>query len=130
MPNAVDPSPNEKILTAGEMSPMRFQKEYLIHDSEIDSLVRFRGPFIMPNWSGVEENESDYVVENSWTRLDQVAAERYGKGKEELMWVIAARNGLDLPDAQLYKGKKLKVPNLDWVEDVLLKQAFTLVGQE
>lgn len=113
-----DPQPRENLLKSKSSSPMRFMKEYLLHDSEVNSLVRFRGPFIMPDWSNVEESE--YVVQNTWTTIQQIAYEYYGDTL--LMWVIAARNNLDLPDVQLYNGKVLKIPNRDWIEDKLLKQ--------
>jgi hypothetical protein len=103
---------------------MQFMKEYLIFDSETDSLVRFRGPFIMPNWSGVEDNEHDYVVAKNTTTLYEIAHEEYEDPL--MMYVLAARNHLDLPDVQLFKGKKLKIPNRDWVESKLLTQGRAL----
>jgi len=121
-----DPEPRENLLTSERGSPMQFMKEYLVFDSERDSLVRFRGPFIMPDWTGVEDNESDYVVTESWTALYHIANEYYGDTLK--MWVIAARNHLDLPDAQLYKGMRLKIPNREWVENKLLIQAAQLRG--
>lgn len=121
-----DPNPRENLLKSGANSPMQFMKEYLIHDSELSSLVRFRGPFIMPDWSGVEENESDYVVQESWEKIQYIANDVYGDVM--LMWVIAARNDLDLPDVQLHRGMKLKIPNKDWVEDNLLTQSQFIKG--
>jgi len=103
---------------------MQFMREYLIHDSERDGLVRFRGPLIEPNWAGVEENESEYVVDDSWIALYHVARQQYGD--PNLDWVIAMRNRLDLPDTQIYRGMTLKVPNRDWVEDTLLPQGVVL----
>jgi hypothetical protein len=124
MPKAVNPQPRENLLKSQATSPMQFMKEYLLFDSEKNSLVRFRGPFIMPSWAGVEDNESEYVVDNSWTTLQQIANEVYGDPLLE--FVISARNHMDLADAQMYKGKKLKVPNKDWVEDTLLPQGRAL----
>lgn len=126
MSNAADPQPSENLLTSKATSPMQFMKEYLIFDVERDSLVRFRGPFIMPDWTDVEDNESEYVVQESWTTLYQIANEAYGDPL--LMYVVAARNHMDLPDAQLYKGQKLKVPNKEWVESKLLPQGRILRG--
>jgi hypothetical protein len=125
MAKAPDPQPRTNVLTAGVYSPMKFMQEELIFDVERDSLVRFRGMFIMPNWDGVEDNETDYEVENEWMRCDILAGRYYGD--EKLKWVIAARNSLDLPDVQLYKGRKMKIPNKDWVDEVLLPQFKTLV---
>lgn len=128
MVKAVDPQPRENLLKSKAGSPMQFMHEYLLHDSERDSLVRFRGPFIMPNWLGVEDHEDDYVVEDSWITLYHIANEQYND--PELMWVIAARNSLDLPDVQIYKGKRLKIPHKDWVEDHLLPQGRTIRSQK
>jgi hypothetical protein len=125
MAKAPDPQPRENILKAGVHSPVKFMEEHLIFDKERDSLVRFRGPFLMPDWTGVEDNETDYIVENNWMRCDILAKQYYGD--EMLKWVIAARNSLDLPDVQLYKGRRLKIPNRDWVERELLPQYRTLV---
>jgi len=120
----VDPEPRTDILKSGAHSPMQFMKEHLIFDSERDSLVRFRGPFIMPSWIGVEDNEFDYVVQENWITLYHIAKEAYDDPL--LMFVIAARNHLDLPDAQLYKGQILKIPHADWVESKLLPQGRQL----
>ena len=117
-----DPQPKIGLLRASAYSPMRFMAEQLVFDSEKESLVRFRGPFQMPNWDGVEDTELDYEVDGPWVRLDILANEYYS-GRVELMWVIAARNHLDLPDVQLYMGRRLKIPHEDWVDSVLLPQA-------
>lgn len=122
-----DPQPRENLLTSPPNSSMQFMREYLVYDLEMESLVRFRGPFIMPNWSGVEDNEADYVVQDSWIALYHIAQEYYGDSN--LKWVIAARNNLDLPDVQLYKGKRLKIPNKDWVDEKLLTQGNALRKQ-
>lgn len=108
------------VLTATAGSPMRFQAETVIWDLEVGSLVRFRQPFVMPRWDGVTDSEVDYVVGASWMRLDILAKAFYNS--EELMWVIAARNNLDLPDVQLYVGQRIKIPARDWVERKLLPQ--------
>ena len=124
MPKAVDPQPRENLLNAPQNSPMNFMKEHLVHDSETESLVRFRSGFIMPDWTNVEDNEFDYVIDETWKTLYHVAQEIYGDPMLE--FVIAARNHLDLPDAQVYKGLILKVPNKDWVESKLLPQGRTI----
>lgn len=121
-----DPLPRENLLKLNNNTPMQFMKEYLVYDSDVNSLIRFLGPFIMPNWNGVEDNEFDYVIQNSWTTLYQIANEVYNDPL--LQWVIASRNHLDLPDVQLYKGKRLKIPNRDWVESYLLPQGRLLRG--
>lgn len=117
---APTPSVPKKILTASPDSPMRFMRETTVWDAESEGVVRFRQPFEMPRWDGVTENEDDYMIESHKARLDIIAEEKYGNA--ERMWVLSARNGLDLPDAQLYPGMIIKVPRRDWVERVLLAQ--------
>ncbi len=121
MPKNQDPTPRKGLLRATGGSTMNFMAEELVHDSEEDSLIRFRGMFQMPNWDGVEENEEDYLVDSPWARVDKIAAAYYDD--PELKWVIVARNHLDLPSAQLYKGQVLKIPKKEWVETVLLPQS-------
>jgi len=128
MVKAVDPKPRENLLQSPDNSRMQFMKEYLIYDSENESYIRFRGMYIMPNWDGVEENEFDYVVEHSWTTLYQIAVEFYGD--PVLMDVIAARNHMDLPDIQIYRGQVLKIPSKSWVRDKLLPQGGVLRRQD
>ena len=127
MPNAVAPDPKKNILLAGISSRMQFMREESIHDSEMDSYVRFRGSFIVPNWDGVEENEIEYVIDNDNERTDKLANLFYKD--VALGWIIAIRNHLDLPDIQLYKGLRLKIPKKDWVDSVLLPQARKLRGR-
>ncbi len=125
MPKTKEPSPKKGLLTAGPFSPMKFMAEQLIFDKEKDSLVRFFGPFQMPNWDGVEDSEIAHVVEGTSERLDKLADAYYG-GRTELGWVIAARNEMDLPDVNLYQGRKIKIPHPEWVDTVLLKQSRTI----
>jgi len=103
---------------------MQFMHEYLLHDSERDALVRFRGPFIMPDWDGVQEGEIDYVVKSSSEALYKIAYKYYNDPL--LKWVIAARNHMTLSDVNLHKGIILKVPSREWVERKLLPQAAAL----
>jgi hypothetical protein len=95
-------------------------EEAVIWDLEQGSPVRFRMPFNMPNWEGVTDNEFEYIVDDSWIRIDILAKQFYGD--EEMGWIIAARNNLDLPDVELYSGRSLKIPMRAWVERVLLRQ--------
>jgi hypothetical protein len=101
-------------------SPMRFMDEEVIWDSETGSSVRFRRPFEMPSWDGVTDNEVEYIVSDSWMRIDILARHFYGN--EEMGWIIAARNNMDLPDVELYPGRSLKIPTRSWVERTLLRQ--------
>jgi hypothetical protein len=117
---APTPTVPKRVFTASSGSPMRFMQETVIWDLEVESLVRFREPFVMPNWDGVTENEDDYIVADSWMRIDILA--KYFYGSEERGWIIAARNNLDLPDVELYVGRRLKIPRRDWVDQKLLRQ--------
>lgn len=91
--------------------------EQFVYDSDVGSEVRFYDMFKMPEF-GEFERETDHVVEGR-QRLDQLAKRYYDD--EYLWWVIAARNGLDLPDEVLYEGMKLKIPNSDYVKNRLLR---------
>lgn len=114
------PTMPKRVLTASGSSPMRFMDEEVIYDSEAGSPVRFRGMFEMPNWTGVEASETDHIVDSDWIRLDVLAGQYYKR--PELGWVIAARNHIDLPAVQLYKGLRLKIPGEAWVDRKLLTQ--------
>jgi len=102
---------------------MLFMPEQLVHDKESGDLIRFRAMFEMPNWDGVEEDEVTISIDDPDARLDKLAAQHWGSDRQELFWVIAARNNLDLPDVQLYKGRKLKIPSRAWIDNKLLPQA-------
>jgi hypothetical protein len=118
-----EPNPRKNVLRASPLSFMNFMPEQYLFDKEQDGLVRFRAMFEMPNWDGVEAGEYTYVIDDPNARLDKLAVKFWGDSKKELYWVLAARNGLDLPDAQLYKGRKIKIPSLEWIETKLLSQA-------
>ena len=122
------PNPREQTLKATAFSPMNFMREELEYDLEQESLVRFRGAFIMPSWDDVEDNEVEHVVEGPDERLDKIAAQYWGSARQELWWVIAARNEIDLPAVQLYKGRKLKIPTKEWVDNEFMPQSRTLPG--
>lgn len=102
---------------------MNFMPEELVFDKETNSLVRFRRMFEMPNWDGVEEEEFTFVVEDPEDRLDKMAARFWGTERQELFWVIAARNSMDLPDANIRKGVRLKIPSKAWIDEYFLPQA-------
>lgn len=123
MPAKNEPFPRKNVLKASPFSFMNFMPEQYLFDMESDGLVRFRAMFEMPNWDGVEGGEVTYVIEDPNARLDRLAVQFWGEAKKELYWVLAARNGLDLPDVQLYKGRKIKVPSIEWIETKLLPQA-------
>ena len=118
-----EPNPSKNLLSATPFSFMNFQPEQLIFDKEQDGLVRFRAMFEMPNWEGVEEDEFTYVVEGPDERLDKIASRFWGEERQSMYWVIAARNNLDLPDVQLGKSDKLKIPSKNWIDTKFMPQA-------
>jgi hypothetical protein len=118
-----EPSPKRNILKAGVFSMMNFMPEQLAYDKELGTLVRWRSMFEMPNWDGVEAEETTYIIDDPEDRLDKIAARFWGNDRMGLYWVIAARNNLDLPDVQLYKGKRLKIPSRGWIDTKMLPQA-------
>lgn len=118
-----EPYPRKNVLKASPMSFMNFMPEQYLFDKESGGLVRFRAMFEMPNWDGVEDGEVTYVIDDPDARLDKIASQFWGSEKVQLYWVIAARNSLDLPDVQLYKGRKIKIPSVDWIETKLIPQS-------
>lgn len=121
MPN--EPNPRKNTLKARPYSFMNFMPEELIYDKESGGLVRFRRMFEMPNWAGVEDNEFTYIVESDNDRLDKMAYRFWGAERQEMYWVIAARNNLDLPDANIRKGTRLKIPSRAWLDEKFFPQA-------
>ena len=111
------------LFTTGRLSCMNFMKEQEFFDAETQGTIRFRGTFQTPKWDGVEDGEFMYVIESEDERLDRVADRFWGEDYQKLYWVIALRNNLDLPEVQLYKGQKLLVPSLNWIEQEFLTQA-------
>lgn len=118
---APTPSVPTKVFSAPEGSVLRFMREHVIWDLEVGSLVRFRGPFTMPSWDGVTENEDDFYVDSTHQRLDIIANEAWGQ--PEWGWVLAARNSIDLPSVQLFVGRLLKIPRKAWLQTKLYPQA-------
>jgi nucleoid-associated protein YgaU len=105
-------------LQAPVSSPMRRMAEEYVFDTEVDAYVRFYAPFVPPALPDVANHESVVVVEGRLQRLDQIALEFYQD--EALWWVIALRNGLDLPDNEMYPGQTLYVPAADYVRRTIL----------
>jgi hypothetical protein len=91
---------------------VRMDEEYL-YDDESGQWVRFLGPFKEPDLSGSNNGEIEIVVESPYDRLEKYAAKYYG---DPLLWpVIALRNGIDLPDNELYPGRRILIPAPDFV---------------
>jgi hypothetical protein len=107
-----------RTLQAPVSSPMRRMAEEYVFDSEVDAYVRFYTPFEPPALPDVANHESAVVIEGRAKRLDQIALEFYQD--EALWWVLALRNGLDLPDNEIYPGMTLYVPAADYVRNRIL----------
>ena len=121
--NNIEPNPSKGRLRAGNYSWMNFMPEQLEYDKETESMVRFRGMFEMPNWDGVEDGEITHIVETEWERLDNLAAIYWGVDRQEMYWIIAARNNLDLYDVDLYRGRAIKIPSATWVDNKFFTQS-------
>ena len=91
----------------GKFSWMRYTEPASLFDSEKDSSVVFLQPFEI---DGIEATDQDieYTVAST-DRIDLLAYRFYGDPR--LWWVIAYRNGMDLPAVQLYEGRKIIVPS-------------------
>jgi hypothetical protein len=82
-----------------------------------EDVLTFWGMFVPP-----EIPESDGDIEHvirAGERLDALALTYYRD--EQLSWVIAVRNGMDLPDAQMVIGATITVPD----PQVVLTQIVT-----
>jgi len=98
---------------------LTFCGEEKAEDSELDAEVQFFTPFEAPADPDDEEQALEKEIEvQSTTRIDVLAKQLYGD--EMLWWVIAWRNGLDLPDADLSPGMILAIPPPDYVRNTLL----------
>jgi len=105
--------PRKKLIKPGVLSWMNYMVEEVVFDRDKMSFVRFLNRFVLPNFTGVEQDEFEYVCQSEWERLDKLAKTYYGD--ERLWWVIAARNQMELPDASIYKGRLLKIPSSRFV---------------
>lgn len=102
-------------------SPMKWMEEHAIWDSELGSEVRFFGLFEPPDLTGASETEMLIVVEDVNARTDTLAYDHWGD--PNLDWFMAYYNDLDVPDAYLYRGMKLRVPSKEWVSSNILFRA-------
>ncbi len=88
-------------------SPMKFMP---IEESEIGDtgvIVTFLGFFDPPEFPD-SIGDIDHTVEDL-DRLDSLALDFYDE--QELFWVIAVRNNIDLPDADLNAGDRIIIPD-------------------
>jgi len=111
-------APRKKLIKPEVSSWLNYMVEEVVFDLDRSSFVRFLNRFVEPDFSGVEKDEREYVCQTEWERLDKIAYNYYGN--EKLWWVIAARNGMDLPDSSLYKGRLLKIPAPGFVSEKII----------
>ena len=86
---------------------MRFMPH---EESEIGNtgvIVTFLGFFDPPEFPD-SVGDIDHTVEEG-ERLDTLALDFYDE--QELFWVIAVRNDIDLPDAELNAGDRIIIPD-------------------
>jgi nucleoid-associated protein YgaU len=94
-------------INIGPSSPIKFMS---IEETEIGStgvIVTFLGFFEPPEFPD-SDGDIDYTIEDR-DRLDTLAQRVYGD--ELLWWVIAVRNNIDLPDAELNPGDQIVIPD-------------------
>ena len=91
----------------GPSSPMKFMamETSEIADTGVD--VTFFGFFEPPDFPE-SDGDIDHTVADR-DRLDKLAQTHYQD--ELLFWVIAVRNNIDLPDANLSPGDKIVIPD-------------------
>lgn len=73
--------------------------------------VSWFGPSVMPDLSD-RDGDIEHLVQTG-DRLDKLALTFYGS--ELLWWVIAAKNGFDLPAVQVQAGVVLVIPDPSFV---------------
>lgn len=69
--------------------------------------VTFMGDFLAPEIPDSPGDREHVIVRGD--RLDKLALDEYGE--QLLWWVIAVRNGYDLPDADMVIGEKVIIPD-------------------
>lgn len=121
-------APRKKLIKPVIPSWMKYMIEEVVYDRDRSSFVRFMNRFVMPDFSGVEQDEREYVCVGEWERLDKIAHAYYGD--ERLWWVIAARNNMELPDQSIYKGRVLKIPAPGFVSEKIIGQQDKVLRRE
>lgn len=107
----------EKKIRVGRFSWLRHCDQLTEFDEDVDSDVLF---FDMADLPEIESqpDDIDYTVQaRDW--IDMLAATFYGDSL--LWWVIAARNDLELPETELYRGRRIVIPSPRYVREVLIK---------
>lgn len=90
-----------------------------IKSTEVPSGIDLTNPLVV-SWFGMfqspdladRDGDIEYTVQDG-DRLDKLSLYYYGT--PFLWWVIAAKNQIDLPDIELYGGKKIIITDPDYV---------------
>lgn len=120
--------PRKNLIRADVQSEMQYSQEEVVYDLEREAFVRFKNRFVMPDFTGVEADERTYVCQTEWERLDKIAKAYYND--EKLWWILAARNGMELPDQSIYKGRVIKVPSPDFVRSKIIGKQRAVLARE
>lgn len=84
--------------------------------------VSWFGTFQPPDLQN-RDGDIEYTLKDG-DRLDRVAQQYYGNSS--LWWVIAARNDLDLPDVQMVPGRKIIIPDPEYVLANFINNAISV----
>lgn len=115
LPSGVRPTP------VGDTSVLKWMEEHAIYDSETGAEVRFFGVFEPPDLTGASDTETVVRIDDVRVCLDTLADRWYGD--HTLDWFLALYNGLDVPDAYLYRGMLLRYPSKEWVSTNVKRRA-------
>lgn len=106
---------DEKATPVSQTSTMKWMEEYSIYDEENAQFTRFFDAAELPDLSGAVDTEISVTINDPHERMDRMA-DKY-LGDVRLWWVIAAYNGFDSPEDNLYLGLEVKIPDRQWVQD-------------
>lgn len=106
-----------------QSSHMKWMEEHAIYDSESEGEIRFFGLFEPPDLTGAADTETVMRVEDVNLRMDLLAYDIYGD--VTLWWFLAYYNGLDVPEAYLYRGMELRYPSKEWVQSNIVNKPRT-----
>lgn len=121
-------APRKNLIKSTIVSWMNYMLEEVIYDRDRAAFVRFKNRFVPPDLTNVEQDEEEYVCQSEWERLDKIAHAYYGD--ERLWWVIAIRNGMELPDQSIYKGRTLKIPSPGFVQEKIIGKQDRVLRRE
>jgi nucleoid-associated protein YgaU len=98
---------NVRSIASGRYSWLRYAKTERVVDGASGRPVTFFGLPELPVFrSG--SGDTQYTVK-AFEKIEAIAQRVYGN--VELWWVIAEANGMTLPDADMYEGRVLLIPD-------------------